>query len=105
MDVTKKHLLWIRSNCNPAKIDFLKERLGDPSTLERTYKALTKAVGALILQEPKQAEIYTNNGYADVFCPSCGDMIFSLEPGEHVEKQPSHCLWCGQKLAWGCENE
>ena len=105
MNLAKKHLLWVRSNCNTGKINFLKEKLSDVATIERTHDALTKAVGALKLQEPKKAEVYINNEYTDAFCPSCEDMIFSLKPGEQVNRYPGYCLWCGQKLAWEADDD
>lgn len=105
LSFSKKHLVWMRSNCNPDNVEFLKERLGDSATMCRTYNALTEAIGALKLQEPKRAEVYTRNMHTDAFCPSCNEMIFYLAPDENVNKYPSYCLWCGQKLDWSDSDE
>ena len=83
-------------------IKWVKNRLASGKTYDEAYQAGDMAIKALEKQIPKKP-IEDNTSYSGYKCPACNDNIYQLR-SHNIYKTPN-CIFCGQKLDWGNEDE
>ena len=75
---------------------------GNMAQIQAIIDASLVAIGCMEKQIPKKP-IEDNTSYSGYKCPACNSNIYQLR--SHNIMQTPHCIFCGQALKWGEEDE